>query len=618
MKLSIPLIACLLMTGIAHGQKVVTETPKELNPNVKKDVKALNDTKADYIIMAAPWRAKIGSPGYVRRSTVRAAIIAWGNANAAPFSLLADPRFNTDIESVGACLFGARLTAAQAVKLQTELGVFVSPNDEVVPVPIVTQGGGGAASPTTGGTGSRPAPTANKNRPAPNDRPKGGPKGTPKEGDGGTAMLTADQVWAKNCVVSGTITRESLRVPVLYVVDTGVQTFLTGGTGWHPQLKSAIETGKLRIRQGRVPHTLGTWPPTSNNGTTWETTGADNLLTLPTSFPFTPPTTSPTFNPHLDINGHGTKITSAAVGSTVGTLANIVTASGALPIDIQSIRVYNNSTTYSVDVVNGIYRAIQAHLVRGANAPSVMLMASRTTSAFNQTFETALWWAWKQGIVCVVAAGNVSGTVSPNSRWYASAGVIASPATTSPSRYDWSLASATYWPNWTSPVSYPGVKPSDNPWPNEPYLVLVGGTNAEKNNPDRAGYWSSSCQGRDIDILAPAGGVAASVTSTASDPDALLASAGTSLSAGYVAGAALAFVATTTDNGQPWPSRFRSWLLPNTNPITGSTAADDAPCVITTNQGAYNSPSNTANNHLPSSYNFKLPRILINSNTDWP
>lgn len=593
---------------------------KKVTPKPKAKGRGPTTSAAtDHLIMVPPFMAMAEVQGHMSRAQAKEALLQWAQGKPqnffgdTPFDLLNDKKGNIDIPNAGGSIFTAKLTPAHARLLQKEVGFFVGPRLELVPVPIdgteefPSLGSGNAAQSRAAQLKSAPAITS-----------RGGSKKS-------RGLTTANIEWSGQAITGGSIPREFVRSPVLYVVDSGVQPFLD--SDWHPEFKTAIESGRIKIRQGRVPSTLADWPYTMGPPNPWENTPLDDFIVPPaTSSPIpppypTPPTTAPLgwLNPHLDVVGHGTRIASTAIGETAGFLGK-VTITGNVPdtdppipqgVHVESIRVYDSGTAYNSDAIEGIYSAIAAHNARiaseGPRPASVLLFASRT-NAFDPLLEAALWWAWCQGIVCVVAAGNTATTASPNSRWFTSTGAIAAPATTSPSRFDWisanvSATTRSWWPG----SFYP------KPCPTTPYLIMVGGTNASQTNNVHSGWWTSTCRGRDVDILAPAGNVAAAMATASLYADGLKAASGTSLSAGYVAGVALTYVGSVADNGTPWPTRFRNWLLPTGGPVATS------PCkVVTTGTTPSPSPTtgttNNTKHHLPTGFT-KVPKLFIQAGT---
>jgi hypothetical protein len=388
--------------------------------------------------------------------------------------------------------------------------------------------------------------------------------------------------WASDAVVGlappNKIPLANNRTPVLYVVDTGVLTHMQSLNNFHKQLPIGTGVNQAQVLQGQVPQGVGAgtsaWPPaTSTDPAVWATaiydsqTGLPNALNLGATDYLRSTNPSAALSPYRDTVGHGTKIASTALSSFVGFMGR---TDGA-KVNVQSIRVYNSSNTYTADAIDGIALAIESHKARGAGAASVLLFASRTTSGFDPNLEVALWWAWHEGIVCVVAGGNTPAAYrtnptkySPDSLWYTSPNsTLPTPQPTSPSRFDWVEANAhpEYWPAWQD-------APNGNPYPNRSYLIVVGGSNATSATPTADNWASGSSKGPDIDIIAPFTTPPVAKTTASSlysSNDCLVNNAsGTSFSAGYVAGYVLACLANASSN--PTPNEFRDWLFPPNGP----------------------------------------------------
>ena len=473
--------------------------------------------------------------------------------------------------------------------------------------------------------------------------------------DEGHVHILSQTTWGDDAAVAAAITtRPALRVPVLYVVDTGVQPIVPTATGattykWNPQFSAASgATPKLIFLQGRLAPSLGrSWQftgPTPNFNSSYAadpdapaTTIAGAALPPPwnvladsplvwggsTVLAPCPKTYDTTIflDPQRDDIVHGTPITSCAVGTSVGVLGKIT----GLTCRVESIRVYNNPTTPTATIVEGIYRALDAHKIRvanqGANDPapvSVLLLASRSTTGYDQSLEVALWWAWYNGMVCIVSAGNEQDpydtTVTPNkyppeAQWFPPGGT---PLPTSPSRFDWRIGSTpagkTYWDAL-------GIKNDLNEpvaVPDKPYLIMVGADNSTFAVPTNDGWSPSASKGPGVDILGPSLSLPCSknVYSTLyANGDCLMTASGASITTGYVAGVALAYLASVSE-AKANPTDFRNWLLPdatippaaqNTFPIKLSTTAQ--------------SMTGTAISPL---YLGKMPVLRVTSLTVWP
>jgi hypothetical protein len=398
--------------------------------------------------------------------------------------------------------------------------------------------------------------------------------------------------WAANIVAPSVLTVTTPVNPkaALYVVDTGMLTHIST-TAFHPQFPIGTGVNQPRILQGQDAPWVGTWPPTTANPTYWALpiyTGG-----LPTPLPLAAGgylrSTIPTWalSPYKDSVGHGTKIASTAIGTilttTPGSVGFMGRTTGA-KYDVQSIRVYNSSNTYTQDAIDGIGLAVESHQSRGASAESVLLFASRTDAGFDPNLELALWWAWHEGIVVVVAGGNTptayatnpSTLYSPDSQWYTDTeGSLPEAQPTSPSRFDWVEANAhpDRWPAWEEPQA-------DIPYPDHPYLIVVGGSNATSLNPTYDNWAAGSSRGPDIDIIAPFANVPVAKTSVSTlyTTNDCLANdsncSGTSFSTGYVAGFALACLANTS--GNPTPEQFRDWLFPANGPNVNAAPLSNA------------------------------------------
>lgn len=431
---------------------------------------------------------------------------------------------------------------------------------------------------------------------------------------------------------------------VLYVVDTGIKPFF--GTSSASKISSQFVN--VKFRQGRIADGLGAvWPdPELDSGNIWSKQPGEllNLPLPPATFPlYTPTPTSTCLNPQEDPSGHGTKVASTAVGATVGLIGKMTKMdSSPLDIEVESIRIYSNSPngdpTYTPPpptstqvVASGIFKAVDAHLARrsaagGSNVPSVLLFTSRSASGFDAAVETALWWAWTKGMICVVSGGNEEGSTSlaamhvPNAMWYSASGTFGSPQSTSPARWDWTKpgdASGTYWPNPSA-----GTPAEPVPMPNSRSLIIVGGSNlayAANPNPNwggtddfrktSAGGYDSS-RGPDIDILAPSKLVRCAVAGQ----DTTTTATGTSLATGYVAGAALAYLACATDIDENTPTAFRNWLTPESGPGKG--------CKISTNPVAWSTGpyrrSMFGEGTVGAAYNSRVPTLYIRTQQTFP
>lgn len=431
--------------------------------------------------------------------------------------------------------------------------------------------------------------------------------------------------------------------PTLYVVDTGVQPFVpdsttSSGYQWNAEFLPVASQGKLRLLQGQAATGVGSWPKSSATPP-WNTASDSPLIfTAATLKPCSTLAAPYNFDPQADPFSHGTAIASVAIGGQVGILSKItVGGSARVSVDIESIRIYKaasaghdiTSTTASA-VSNGIFRAVNSHILRSTSTParSVLVFASRSTSDFVEVVENALWWAWYNGMIVVTSGGNEPGGSSlaeihsPNAIWYESTGLPTIRPTT-PSKYDWTIpngssVAAGYWPNPTTTFTG-GAGTQTIPRPDHAYLLMVGGhgltfdssTNMLTGTDDwrrtvagTNGYTGSSI-GPDIDITCPS----IRVPSVAPGSNTLTVSTGTSISTGFVAGAALAYLATKTTIHPTDPMThkneadfFMDWLLPTNGPGAGSLASSAA---------AWDGTAYRKSPYVGSSYNGKVPKLRI-------
>ena len=390
-----------------------------------------------------------------------------------------------------------------------------------------------------------------------------------------TRTITSKTTWARDAMfASGTLAPSAVRTPVLYVVDTGVQPFVGTSSTWHLRW---TPYANITLRQGRTSSLIGTWPSTSSADAPWDS-AVDTVFTTKPSAPYLGTTF---LDPQRDPIGHGTKIASVATGAFISCLHGL----SGLSIEVESIRVYNTSSTVNTAVIiDGIYKAVDAHLQRVADAggnpvPSVLVLASRTSlsapanSRFDMNLEAALWWAWSQGIVCVVSGGDegtatyATGHCSPEAMTLP----LPSAQPTSPSRFVPQSTPPASWPSLTTPNGDP------IPYPDTDYLLIVGGSNTSKTSPTAWGWATGSSRGLGIDILAPCNSLPCMKTSLATfeeTNDSLVTATGTSLSAGYIAGIAAGYLASQAT--LPTPADVRSWLLSNVNGTNSPTVSSSA------------------------------------------
>lgn len=420
--------------------------------------------------------------------------------------------------------------------------------------------------------------------------------------------------WAAATVVPSLLSSSNQRTPVLYVVDGGVQPIVPGvtsGTRWHPEFAAATN-GDLKLRQGRLSdqalsrswqHPLDQWYPLSPTPMTPWNYGADTHLTWtgqPKLLATTAYSASKYLDPHRDQKKHGTLVMSCAIGANVGVVGRVEN----VKTDFQSMRVYpsgNNPSASTAGMVEGIYNAVDAHLARGQGAASVLMFASRTTDGYDQSLENALWWAWKQGLICIVSAGNEpdpydTGKHEPDSQWFPSATV---PQPNSPSRIEWETGNTPAGEAFWESLGYKSPNGDPIPVPDTSYLIVVGANNAVKTatSPPPSigdGWAASASKGPDVDVLAPSMSVPCANTTTGG----LLTASGASMSTGYVAGVALAYLSHVSA-AQANPDAFREWLLPtsvpgSTSPIKLSTTASSWPGHL-----------------LPNSYGGQMPVIEL-------
>jgi len=425
------------------------------------------------------------------------------------------------------------------------------------------------------------------------------------------------------------------RIPVLYVVDSGIQPIVppTGTSGWHPEFKIVL-TGTPGpphgLLQGRMSAANKFWPWSGGTGPwSWTPLGAplnfngSNIALSPE-----PTWASGYADPHRDKKPHATMITSAAIGASTGVLGKFVQkdTTNLLKVGVESIRVAKDKTPPLSDwVVEGIYKAVNAHLARKAadtNAASVLLLCYRSTVVsgvsdvgFDESLELALVWAAHKGVTCIVSAGNTPGTAanntihSPDWTFFDVNGNINPAKQTSPSGFDTSPTNPGYWPN-PSPLT-PSGEPI--PRPVAPYMVLVGGQHSnDAAGTGAAAGWrtgaTGSSRGPGVEIIAPS----LSVPCAKHDAAGYANVTGTSVAAGFVAGVAMVYLASQATAG---PTEFRQWLLP-----TGVANLDNAPCKVST-ATAYRPSSAAGGNTSPyygsTLYDSCVPKLLINTGTKW-
>jgi hypothetical protein len=536
-----------------------------------------------YLIQVPPWKV-IPGPNAITMEAARSQLIAWAAAQGALFPAEGFP-FQPRViyrPAAGTLIFTALLTPKQAQMTAKKFRYLVP---------------GTVPGPKNLGTAFIFDPDQPIQVPA-------APAAPP---------ASATPTWAAKVVTPlaiNTLPSPQPRVPVLYVVDTGVQLWVKPGSPgtmvpYHPQFAPAVNNGKLVLRQGCAAPTsnLYEWPPgplgypapAGVTQTLWNTP-ADTVMTLPSTgvVLWNPQNVPPEcLDPHRDQIGHGTKVLSTAIGASTGTTWGIP----GLKVEVESIRIYGATNQSTVtEAIDGISMAVASHNNRkptDPNAASVLLFASRTVSGFSDLLELNLWWAWYAGLVVVASGGNepaayAPGQFSPDSRWVSHT----PPDPTSPSRYDPRMGPASDWPTtWGTPptAAYPG-------------MILVGGTNAAKTSAatkEYGAYGGGSSRGTAIDILAPHAGVpCANVVTTYVAPG-LVDITGSSLSTGFVAGAALARLAATT---AATANDVRDWMFPSAGP--GSA------CAYSTATAANASPTRLANSALPAGF-VKVPKLKV-------
>jgi hypothetical protein len=127
---------------------------------------------------------------------------------------------------------------------------------------------------------------------------------------------------------------------------------------------------------------------------------------------------------------------------------------------------------------------------------------------------------------------------------------------------------------------------------------------------DKSNWRAGSSNGPDIDITAPGENVPVPSKSSTG----LVNASGSSLSTGYVAGIALAYLATmpsTPSSDSATPKAFRDWLIPatqnNANPAkVGTAAAYPMPDTANVRRSPYKDSA---------SYNHCVPKLRV---TQWP
>lgn len=542
----------------------------------------------DHVIQVPPWRSDVS------HKEAKDAIIKWSES-ASSFSgtpIQFDDTLETDEPRAGGNSFVAKkLTPAQAAELQSTFGSWLDkqrgPNDKPAYNVIV----------------SRDITFL----PEPLFLPK----------DTITTKGLAE-TWAVDEVVPQTLNMQSQAgIPRLYVVDTGFQPFVPDGTTssgaqWNAEFFPLASQGNLRLFQGINANgvSVSLWPKTANNAANepWNAAAHAELIFTPATLKPCPDITN-YVDPQKDPYSHGTTIVSTAIGAQVGLLSKItVGGTSRVSVDVQSIRIYKSTGGHDITpatasaVSNGIFRAVDSHLLRSASSParSVLLFASRSTSDFVEVVENALWWAWYNGMIVVTSGGNEPGGSSPaemhipNSIWYLSTG-LPSLRPTTPSKYDWTIpngnpTAAGWWPNPTTNYTG-GLGTLTIPRPNHAYLLMTGGhartfdsamgmlTGTDNWRTTFTGTppYTGSSIGPDIDVNCPS----IRVPSVAAGSNPLVKSTGTSITTGFVAGAALAYLATKTtirQSTQADPKNeadyFREWLLPALEVGPGNGCAD--------------------------------------------
>lgn len=444
-----------------------------------------------------------------------------------------------------------------------------------------------------------------------------------------TAAWAVDSVFACDNGTKLEVTQQ--RIPVLYVVDTGVKPFKGTSSSW----QMSNQFVNVKVRQGQIGEGLDAeWPPQGESSVWGQRVQAPDGEYLDLQAPFALyPSTSGYLNPHEDPSGHGTKVASTAVGATMGVIGKLKKTSTGAPVEVhvEPIRIYANSPTgdptwfknpetTSLVVSSGIYLAVASHLARsqalGSTAASVLMFTSRSVSDFDEAVETALWWAWTKGMICVVSGGNEPGANpqspvmhAPNAMWYTASQTFGSPQSTTPARYDWTKPAndtsgtlASYWPS--GPVAIP------NRWS----LIIVGSNNVGLGTPGNPaapfsgnqGWSSISSRGPDIDIVAPGKSVPCATQGSNNSS----AATGSSLATGYVAGAALAYLATKPSISAGVPDDFKAWLTPTAGPGNGCRVLPTSPAGWS--DGPYrHSPYTESPMNAPAAYNGKVPALYI-------
>ena len=367
MKATLISFTCLLLASI---------------PNLNAQT-ASAEEKQEYLIMAPPWAG-------LSHETFKSALNAWSATkvtfNSLPLITDYSPAMaEIDEPESGGNAFVAKMTAAQARALAADFslpgdvpgkGLFVSPNLEFRLVPE--------------------------------------PSGVDIE----AVKATATDFAAKD-VVPTPITINQVSVPVLYVVDTGVEPLVkvTANTyNWHPEYLAG-NTVRFQLLQGRLSSSaVGTWPkpyavnppgpPSPWSGTT-SAPGYGTLVDKPFNFtsanlkPCPPLSGIYSIDPQKDPFKHGTRILSTAVGGAVGFLGGVTNSSGApVSMAVESIRIYKNPadgpnsilTTTATNVADGIFKAVTAHMARktvdNPSPRSVLVFASRSTAGFSAPVES--------------------------------------------------------------------------------------------------------------------------------------------------------------------------------------------------------------------------------------
>jgi hypothetical protein len=176
--------------------------------------------------------------------------------------------------------------------------------------------------------------------------------------------------WHRDCLVAAKLPNDPCAsAPVLYVVDTGIQSS-------HPDFVSMTASGKLRFLPGL---SAGSPPPP----------------------------------PYTDSLDHGTRLAGVVAGSGFGLLANFNT-----PLAIKSVACYEvvnpNAVTWASNCISAVYKAVDDHYLRQDTAPyfsqhaSVLLFAHSTqsTTGHEGDLDEAMDDARKAGMHVVLSAGN--------------------------------------------------------------------------------------------------------------------------------------------------------------------------------------------------------------------